>query len=250
MNIFLILAFLFFIGSVIGWCIELIFRRFFSDANPERKWINPGFCTGPYLPLYGSGLCILYIIALFEKYDPFSSDAANRIVLFAAMAVFMTLIEYIAGIVCLKYFKVRLWDYTNEWGNINGLICPKFSFFWAVLGAVYYFFIHPQVLDSLEWLANNLAFSFVIGMFYGVFIIDVVHSAQLISKLRAYAEENRVVLRYEMLKSEIRSRYDEASKKYHFFRPFRTERNLAEHIKGMLEQFEVKYGIESKKKSR
>ena len=45
MNIFLILAFLFFIGSVSGWVLELFFRRFFSRANPERKWINPGFCT-------------------------------------------------------------------------------------------------------------------------------------------------------------------------------------------------------------
>ena len=43
MNVFLGLAFLFFIGSVLGWFLELIFRRFFSSANPERKWINPGF---------------------------------------------------------------------------------------------------------------------------------------------------------------------------------------------------------------
>ena len=37
MNIFLKLAYLFFIGSLIGWCIEVIFRRFFSSSNPERK---------------------------------------------------------------------------------------------------------------------------------------------------------------------------------------------------------------------
>lgn len=42
---------------------ELLYRRFLSGANPERKWINPGFCVGPYVPLYGSGLCILYLLA-------------------------------------------------------------------------------------------------------------------------------------------------------------------------------------------
>lgn len=63
MNIFLTLAFLFFIGATLGWVLELLFRRFFSSANPERKWINPGFCVGPYLPLYGCGLCFLYLIA-------------------------------------------------------------------------------------------------------------------------------------------------------------------------------------------
>ena len=67
MSVFLKLAYLFFIGSVCGWCLEVLFRRFFSRANPERKWINPGFCTGPYLPLYGFGLCLLYLIASLEN---------------------------------------------------------------------------------------------------------------------------------------------------------------------------------------
>ena len=56
MNLFLTLAYLFFIGSTLGWVAELLYRRFLSGANPERKWINPGFCVGPYVPLYGSGL--------------------------------------------------------------------------------------------------------------------------------------------------------------------------------------------------
>ncbi|MGN0035225.1 MAG: hypothetical protein ACI364_05820 [Coriobacteriales bacterium] len=33
--------------------MELFFRRFISSNNPQRKWINPGFLAGPYLPLYG-----------------------------------------------------------------------------------------------------------------------------------------------------------------------------------------------------
>ena len=102
MNILLILAYLFFIGSVIGWGIELLFRRYISSANPERKWINPGFCTGPYLPLYGTGLCILYLIASLEQYAFFKSTAANKVFLFCVMAVFMTVIEYIAGLISLK----------------------------------------------------------------------------------------------------------------------------------------------------
>ena len=57
------LAYLFFIGSVLGWVLELVFRKFFSPGNPEHKWINPGFCVGPYVPLYGTGLCVLYLMA-------------------------------------------------------------------------------------------------------------------------------------------------------------------------------------------
>ena len=200
MNLFLVLAYLFFIGSVFGWVLELFFRKFFSGSNPEHKWINPGFCVGPYLPLYGSGLCILYLLAAAGERYGLEKSASGRALLFVGMAVSMTLIEYIAGLISVKCFKVRLWDYSNCWGNIQGLICPLFSFFWAVLGAVYYFFIHPRILHALAWLSQNLAFSFFIGFFFGVFVIDVVYSANVLARLKRFADENGVIVRYEDLK--------------------------------------------------
>lgn len=238
MNLFLILAFLFFIGSVSGWVIELFYRRFISPANPQRKWINPGFCTGPYLPLYGFGLCILYLIASGENFRITGNFLGNKVLLFMIMAVSMTVIEYIAGIFVLKYTKVRLWDYSSEWCNIQGIICPKFSLIWALLGACYYFLIHSHILGALRWLSNNMAFSFVIGLFFGVFIVDVVHSTQLIVKLKKYAEENEVVVKYEAIKAHIRSRHDENKQKYNFFRPFRSDQPLAEHLKELCDSFE------------
>ena len=238
MNVFLKLAFLFFMGPVSGWVLEVLFRRFISRANPERKWINPGFCTGPYLPLYGFGLCLLYLIASLERWNFIESPFWNKTTLFLGMAICMTVIEYIAGILALKIMKVRLWDYSNEWGNIQGIICPKFSLIWAVLGAVYYFFIHPHILGAIHWLSQNLAFSFVIGLFFGVFIIDVTHSVQLIAKLRQFAEENDVVVKYETIKANIRSHYESTAQKYHFFRPFHSDRPLSEHLKDMLNSFE------------
>ena len=238
MSLFLKLAFLFFIGSVSGWGIEVLFRRFISRANPERKWINPGFCTGPYLPLYGCGLCLMYLIAGLEKYNFIVSPFWNKMFLFLIMAVCMTLIEYIAGIVTLKAGKVRLWDYTNEWGNIQGIICPKFSLIWAALGAIYYFLIHPHILEAINWLAQNLAYSFVIGMFFGIFVVDVAKSVQLTAKLKRFAEENNVVVRYEALKEDIRLHYERTKRKYKFFRPFYSEQPLSEHLKDMMDGLE------------
>ena len=147
MSMMLTLAFLFFIGSVLGWILELLFRNL--TQHPD-KIVNPGFCTGPYLPIYGFGLCALYLLASLEQYSLVPDPFWNKVMLFAAMAVGMTLIEYIAGVFCLKYLKVRLWDYSDLWGNIQGIICPLFSFFWAILGAMYYFLIHPHILVGLQ----------------------------------------------------------------------------------------------------
>ena len=237
MNIFLTLAYLFFIGSVLGWVLELLYRNI--TQRPE-KLVYPGFCSGPYLPIYGFGLCVLYLLASLEKFNLLSSPFWNKVMLFVSMAIGMTLIEYIAGVFCLKFLKVRLWDYSDLWGNIQGIICPQFSFFWAILGALYYFLIHPYILDGLNWLANNLAFSFFIGMFFGIFIIDVVHSAQLVVKLKAFAEDNDVIVKFEALKAHIRTARMETSQKYHFFRPFRAERPLGEYLKEMQETLETR----------
>ena len=56
MKYLVIISTLFVIGSLLGWVIELLFRRFVS----QKKWMNPGFLTGPYLPIYGFGVLLLY----------------------------------------------------------------------------------------------------------------------------------------------------------------------------------------------
>lgn len=244
MSIFLILAYLFFIGSVLGWVLELLYRNL---TQKHQKWVNPGFCTGPYLPIYGFGLCVLFLLASLEQYSLIKDPIWNKIVLFLSMAVGMTLIEYLAGLFCLKVLKVRLWDYSGFWGNIQGIICPLFSLFWTILGAVYYFLIHPHILDGLHWLSQNLAFSFFIGMFFGIFIIDVVHSGNLIVKLKQFAEENEVIVRYEALKDRILESHEKYKAKYRFFLPFREVQPLNEILSDMQESLEKRIKKNKKK---
>lgn len=237
MNLFLTLAYLFFIGSVLGWVLELFYRRFISGANPERKWINPGFCVGPYVPLYGFGLCILFVLAYIGDAHEVNTTG-GKLLMFLGMAVSMTAIEYIAGIVSLKFMKIRLWDYSKQWGNIQGLICPAFSALWAAVSAVYYFCVHPYILDALDWLSRNLAFSFVIGYFFGVFTIDLVYSAKLLSRIRKFAAEHEVVIKVENLKAHIRQRQEERREKYSFLFAYRSRSELLEHLREAQETWE------------
>lgn len=133
MNFFLIFAFLFFIGSCLGWCAELLFRRFISSANTQRKWINPGFLVGPYLPLYGFGLWGMFAMSCCIMELETDNMFLNILMVFIIMAAAMTLIEYIAGMIFIKGMKVKLWDYTKEKLNVKGIICPKFTAIWGVL---------------------------------------------------------------------------------------------------------------------
>lgn len=245
MNFFLIFAFLFFIGSCLGWCAELLFRRFISSANIQRKWINPGFLVGPYLPLYGFGLWGMFAMSCCIMELETDNMFLNILMVFIIMAAAMTLIEYIAGMIFIKGMKVKLWDYTKEKLNVKGIICPKFTAIWGVLGTFYYFTINTHVIDWVLWLSDHLTFSFFIGMFFGVFATDLGYSFHLSSKIRSFAAEKELVIKYEELKDFIRERREELEEKHRFLLAFHTERPIREH----LEKF-IEHSIEHRKQMR
>lgn len=236
MSIFLVLAFLFYIGSLSGWVLELFWRRFFSKNNPSRKWINPGFLVGPYLPLYGFSLCTLFLLS-FIKVPFVESPVLQKIILFCFMALCVTIIEFIAGLIFINGMKIKLWDYSNCPGNIMGIVCPQYSIYWFILCALYYFIIHPQIIDSLYWLADHISFSFFIGFFYGVFVIDLSYSLHLLTKIRKFAKENQVVLRIEHFKTHVCTHNDQLKNKIHFFLSFKSDsHSLSEVLKSYIEK--------------
>jgi len=212
----LVLTFLFFAGSIIGWGIELFWRRFFSKNNPEKKWINPGFLTGPYLPLYGLSLCLLFALSFIDV-SFVESKWLQKLLLFILMAFAITVMEFIAGLIFIKGMKIKLWDYSKNWLNIQGIICPQYSFYWVLLSGAYYFLVHPRILEWLYWFTNHLSFSFVVGFFYGVFTIDLCYTFQISAKIREYAKENKLEIRYENLKESIRKHNEEFEERKRFF---------------------------------
>lgn len=223
MQFFLVLTFLFFVGSLIGWGIELVWRRFFSKNNPERKWINPGFLTGPYLPLYGLSLSILFSLSFIDV-SFVQDERLQKLVLFLLMALCITVVEYIAGLIFIKGMHIKLWDYSQCWGNIKGLVCPQYSFYWVILSAVYYFLVHPRILAWLYWFTNHLAFCLVVGFFYGVFAVDLGYTFNVSAKIRAFAAEQQRDVRWEHLKVLIQQKNEEFKEKRHFFLQFHSSR--------------------------
>ena len=225
MNLFLNFIFIFYIGSTFGWILELFFRRIV-----HRKWVNPGFLIGPYLPIYGFGLCGLTGIYLL-----FSKMNMSSFIIILLMGVMMTLIEFIGGLTFVNK-PVKLWDYSDRWGNYKGIICPLFSAIWTILGAVYYYFIAPYIMSALEWFSNNLSFSFVLGIFFGIIILDFIYSTKLLVKIRKFAKDNELEVKYEELKLEIKERQKKLREKYSFLFAFRQTLPLKDYLDKYLEK--------------
>ena len=78
MHLFVLFVFIFGMGAMFGWGLEVIYRH---AADPEKRWFNPGFCIGPWLPIYGIGLLTVFLVTYLEKILPIENIALKRIVL-------------------------------------------------------------------------------------------------------------------------------------------------------------------------
>jgi len=197
-----------------GWIIELFWRRFVSYT---KRWINPGFLQGPWLPLYGFGTIILYL---------FSSLNIPVSLLIPIFLIGLTLLEYAAGLIFIKYFKIKLWDYSHNRGNIGGLICPLYSILWTLLGLFFYFVIYPYLNGIIDRLYNYLQLSFFIGLYIGLFAVDVWQSFNIAGRIKTFVNETeeKWPIDFESFKLELRDKVREGFINHtHFFLPFRGE---------------------------
>lgn len=145
------------------------------------------------------------------------------------MGFVMTLIELIGGLISLKD-KIRLWDYRDRWLNYKGIICPLFSVIWTIVGALYYYIIAENIINALDWFSENIAFSYILGIFTGLIIIDAFYSCKLYSKIKKYAKENNIIIKYEQLKIDIKEFQKSAREKYSFLNSFNQTKPLKNYL--------------------
>lgn len=222
MEILLGYMFLFMLGCLLGWIIEVFYRRIFS----AKKWLNPGFLNGPWLPLYGFGVSIMYAIC------DLPIDFWWKILIIAAA---MTVIEYIAGIIFIKGMHIKLWDYSDEWANLQGIICPKYSLFWTALGAAFLFLLYPPLSVAFGFVGSHPYLSLPIGILYGVFITDVGLSFNLAAKIRAAAASAKQIIHYEKFKAFIADANTKRFKHRSFLFPFKSRISVREHVSEFIE---------------
>lgn len=187
------LLFIFAAGSMAGWIVELLHRN-------KLKKLTSGFLNGPYLPVYGFGLVLIYLISLVNM---------NIIIKIMFFAVLTTTLEFITGIIFVKYFKLKLWDYSDEFLNFRGIICPLYSFYFVVLSLIFYFFMFPWIQMALNLIEGNHTAYFILGVFYAVFMIDTIVSFRIARQIkRAVVDFNKkrlakVVVDYNKFKDSV-----------------------------------------------
>lgn len=179
MKYLITLTTLFVIGSIMGYIIEVIYKRVVS----KKKWVNPGFMFGPYLPIYGFGTIILYQISEIILSRINVPILIEILIVIGVFFLSLTLLEFVAGIFFLKKFNLRLWNYSDRRFNFKGVICLRYSIYWTIIGVTYYYLLHPLFLSIVSFSLGSLITQLVLFSILGIILIDAYTSFNLKEKI-------------------------------------------------------------------
>lgn len=78
------------------------------------------------------GVCFV-AIGLINEIIPWNIQFVPQMLL---GGIIITSFELITGYIVNICLGWNVWDYSGEWGNFMGQICPKYSFFWILISAL------------------------------------------------------------------------------------------------------------------
>ena len=211
---------IFCVYALIGWLYEVLWMRF---VVAPHKWINRGVLIGQFLPIYGFGMLLLYVllwkvinqkhpikniyyrlisittfttfvyttiveyttpkiynvIEYFKNYglgliitnivvfavislivSKSKSKEAKKydvtiILVFLAIWLIATGIEYISHFIMDNYFHIILWDYTKDFLNVNKRINWDASRNFAIGGTFLLYVIQPIINNIIKKLKDS-----------------------------------------------------------------------------------------------
>lgn len=153
------LIFLFF--SFLGYIVECIYSSIIQrELNVDR-----GFFMGPYLPIYGITLTLIYHL---------TNNISFIFVQFIITFFLIFIIEYITSFVLEKIFKRRWWDYSRKKYNINGRVCLDNLIIFSISSIYISNCLIPNIILFLE---KDMVFTKSFGVLsFVIFLFDLLFS--------------------------------------------------------------------------
>lgn len=174
--------FFFYFYCFFGWCFESTYV-----SVCQKKWINRGFMKGPFLPLYGSGGIMLLVVS-----KPFEG---NLWMTYLSGVVGATILEYFTGMVMEHLFKVRYWDYSDNFMNLKGRICLKSSLAWGGLTILMTEVVHQGVEFVMYKIPEEVLSA-------GVMVLTVIIAGDFTLSFKEAMDLRNMLVKLEKLREE------------------------------------------------
>lgn len=165
LDIFLLFAWY----SCLGWIMETIYA-----SITHKKFVNRGFLNGFFCPIYGLG-AVLIIISSTWVGTIFSGALAAGTFSVVAAVILVTALEYITGFMLEKVFHCKWWDYSEDFANLHGYICLKYSLLWGALALVLLQVVHPGIAGLVLFIPSEIKIA-LSALLFVYFLVDTIKS--------------------------------------------------------------------------
>ena len=173
------LILLFFAYAFLGWCIEVTLKYI-----QFHRFINRGFLTGPWLPIYGSGAALITIAV--KGLSPLESSVGTTFVL---SFILCGTIEYLTSFFLEKRFHARWWDYSQKPMNLHGRVWIGNLILFGLGGVLIIELINPLLLRLSDCMSFRLKEILAIAL-SAVFAADYVMSHFVLKLVKTGVESS------------------------------------------------------------
>ena len=186
------LVLLFFAYAFVGWCIEVTLKYF-----EFHRFINRGFLTGPWLPIYGTGAVLITLAT--DGLAPLDKSVGTT---FLVSFLLCGTVEYLTSYVMEKRFHARWWDYSRKPMNLHGRVWIGNLILFGLGGVLIAKLLNPLLLIPMERM-SLLSREILAGGLGAVFLADYVMS-HFVLKLVKTGVENSQADSTEQISKEVR----------------------------------------------
>lgn len=163
---------IFIVYSIIGYIFESIIYLFNEGES--------GILYGPWTPVYGIGVVLLYLVFSFMKKKNFTRNQILVGEFFTGFFV-LSFLEWIGGHLLEYFFHVVFWNYEGLLFHVGKYISLETAFVWSILSVLCIRFL-KEPLD--QWVKKIPKFVTFVLFFF--FLIDCIFTLLYKMKLSVF----------------------------------------------------------------
>ena len=152
----------FFIYSIFGYILETVVA-FLTHTN-----FKSGILSLWWTPVYGIGAVTILFISNYLFKNLHMNRVYETIIVFVVVAITLSVIEVLGGVLIEKTFGITFWNYSNHMYPIGKYISLEITIIWGLISIVFIYVIHPVLNNLIKKIPNWITVLLII-----IFIYDV-----------------------------------------------------------------------------
>lgn len=162
--------------SFVGWIFECVHM-----AITTKELVNRGFYYGPCIPIYGIGLTL--IVSLLDRFK------SNFLLLVLISILIIGTLEYLTSLWMEKIFKIRWWDYSDKFMNLNGRVCLNTMTIFITGAMLITYFLNPLIVKLINGTSFNI--QVIIAIILAIlFIIDNIFTLKIVNRFLEHGKKS------------------------------------------------------------